>query len=122
MDPEIEAREIYVSNTWRRPPMVEITLLDGTTLHLPARVQRRRGGSVPPPGADLSEGLTARDLIVALRARTEGADARAVLGEDLRWEPLFAALVSLLMRKGLIADWEFIDEFRRVNTFRAGKK
>ena len=83
MDPEIEAREIYVSNTWRRPPMVGITLLDGTTLQLPARVQRRRGAV--PSGADLSEGLTACDLILSLLAPAEGADARAVLGEDLRW-------------------------------------
>ena len=121
VDPEIEAREIYVSSTWRRPPMVEITLLDGTTLQLPARVTRRRGASIPPAGADVSEGLTARDLIRALRARAEGADARAVLGEDVRWEPLFASLLSLLMRKGLIADWEFIDEFRRVTAARAAK-
>jgi len=100
--------------------MVEITLLDGTTLQLPARVPRRRGASIPP-GADVSEGLTARDLIRALRARAEGADARAVLGEDVRWEHLFAALLSLLMRKGLIADWEFIDEFRRVTARRPFK-
>ncbi|WP_394825953.1 hypothetical protein [Pendulispora albinea] len=121
VDPEIEAREIYVNTEWRRPPMVEITLLDGTTLQLPARIARRRGGAGGPAGADLSEGLTARDLIRALRARAEGADARAVLGEDLRWEPLFAALLSLLMRKGLIADWEFIDEFRRVTAAKKSK-
>lgn len=111
-DPEITAHEIEIPR--RRMPMVSLTLLDGSTIQLPARTARKKGDSVPPPGADLSEGLTARDLIRALRAVTEGADARAVLGEDVRWEPLFAALLSLLLRKGVIADWEFIDEFRKL--------
>ena len=41
-----------------------------------------------------------------------GEDASDVLPDD-RWEPLFASLLSLLMRKGLIADWEFVDEWNK---------
>jgi type IV pilus assembly protein PilB len=41
-------------------------------------------------------------------------DASEILGTEPRWEALFAALLSVLLRKGLIADWEFIEEFRKV--------
>lgn len=33
--------------------------------------------------------------------------------EDGAWEPLVAALLSVLMRKGLLADWEFVDEWKK---------
>ena len=56
--------------------------------------------------------LTTRDLVSALVARSQGKDVSAVL-TDGRWEPLFAALLSLLMRKGLIADWEFVEEWNK---------
>ena len=29
-------------------------------------------------------------------------------------EALFSALLSIMLRKGLIADWEFIEEFRKI--------
>lgn len=89
--------------------MVSLTLLDGTTIQLPARGKSKRpsqSGEVDP--------LTARDLVSALRAVTHGANAEEILGEDPKWEAMFAALLSLLLRKGLIADWEFIEEFRSV--------
>lgn len=89
--------------------MLSLTLLDGTTIQLPARGRSKRpsqSGEVDP--------LTARDLVSALRAVTHGASAVEILGEDPKWEAMFAALLSLLLRKGLVADWEFIDEFRKV--------
>jgi hypothetical protein len=58
--------------------------------------------------------LTARDLVAALGAVSHGADASEVLGDDARWEKLFAALLSLLLRKHLIADWEFVDELKNI--------
>jgi type IV pilus assembly protein PilB len=58
--------------------------------------------------------LTARDLISALRAVAHGADASEILGTEPRWEALFSTLLSILLRKGLIADWEFIEEFRKI--------
>ena len=64
-----------------------------------------------PPKPD---GLTARDFISALRASSHGADASEVLGEHAQWEPVVAALLSILLRKGLIADWEFIEELRKI--------
>jgi type IV pilus assembly protein PilB len=108
--PQIEAREISMPAPRRRKGrMVTLTLLDGTKVNLPARSS--------PPGSSAQETpaeLTARDLIAALRAVSHGADATEILGEKPRWEPLFAALLELLLKKHLIADWEFVEEFRRV--------
>jgi hypothetical protein len=32
---------------------------------------------------------------------------------DAHWETMFAALLTLLMRKGLVADWEFVEEWSK---------
>jgi hypothetical protein len=58
--------------------------------------------------------LTARDMVAALRAVAHGADASEILGDKARWEPLFAALLELLLKKHLIADWEFVEEFKKI--------
>ena len=87
----------------RGPRMVSLTLLDGTTLSLPAA-----------KGRSAEHGLTARDYVSALRAAAHGADASEILGEQPRWEPVVAALISILLRKGLIADWEFVEELRKI--------
>jgi hypothetical protein len=110
--PEVEAREIAVPGK-RGPRMVALTLLDGTSLQLPARPRRRSEPAPPLPGG-LSEQLTSRDLIAALRAHSHGADVSEILGDDVHWEAMFAALLSVLLKKGIIADWEFIDELRKV--------
>lgn len=86
------------------PKMVALTLLDGTTITLPAK-KKKEG----PPDA-----LTARDIVSALRATAHGADASEILGDQVRWEPIVAALLSILLRKGLIADWEFVEELRKI--------
>lgn len=106
-DPEIEAKVISVPKPKKgaRAKMISLTLLDGTTIQLPAR---------PGLAKSSEEGLTARDLVSALRAVTHGADASEILGENPKWEALFAALLSILLKKGLIADWEFIEELRKV--------
>lgn len=116
--PLIEAREITMPTARKRSGrMVTLTLLDGTTVNLPARdvasQQEPNGaGTVPVPlgGND----LTARDLIAALRAVSHGADASEILGNEARWEALFAALLSVLLKKHLIADWEFVEEYKKV--------
>ncbi len=69
--------------------------------------------SDPPAPDDSVQGLTARDLVLALRVVANGADASEVLGNNVRWEALFSALLSLLLKKHLIADWEFIDELKK---------
>ncbi len=51
--------------------------------------------------------------MAALRAVAHGADASAVLGDDSRWEAMFAALLSLLLKKHIIADWEFVEELHK---------
>jgi type IV pilus assembly protein PilB len=106
--PEIEAREITVGK--RGPRMVALTLLDGTSLTLPARPRRK---SEHPP-AGISDQLTSRDLISALRALSHGADVSEILGDNVHWEAMFAALLSILLKRGIIADWEFVDELRKI--------
>lgn len=107
--PEIEAREITPKKRQPSIPMVEVTLLDGTTIQLPAR----RGRAPSQPASSETE-LTARDLVSALRAVAHGADAQEILGEAPRWEPIVATLLSLMLRKGLVADWEFLEEYRKI--------
>jgi hypothetical protein len=110
--PQIEAREVSMPapKLGRKRKMVTLTLLDGTQVNLPAR--RKREPSNPAP-KDATE-LTARDMVAALRAVAHGADATEILGENACWESMFSALLSLLLKKHLIADWEFVDEFRKV--------
>jgi type IV pilus assembly protein PilB len=110
----------------RAPRMVALTLLDGTTIPLPAK-RRQRAEPAPdleaprpppvrsePPGPDEAQGLTARDLVAALRAVAQGADGSEVLGSNERWEAMFAALLSLMLKKHLIADWEFVEELKNL--------
>ncbi len=115
-DPVIEAREIEIKPKFGGP-MLAITMLDGTTIRLPQRRKRREPApdEDAPPMSEASSGLTARDLVAALRAVSQGNEAAGnVLADDAKWEKLFAALLSLLLRKGLIADWEFIEELRKM--------
>ena len=95
--------------------MVTLTLLDGTKLNLPARSSRPPAVRGETKGSDDGASpLTARDLVAALRAVSHGADASEILGADARWEPLFAALLELLLKKHLIADWEFVAEYKKI--------
>ena len=104
-----------------RPRMISLTLLDGTSISIPApgKKQPSRPDSTakadsPGPEVVVSDQLTARDLVSALRAVSHGVDASEILGTEPRWEALFSALLSILLRKGIIADWEFIEEFRKI--------
>lgn len=96
--------------------MVALTFLDGTTINLPAGGGRASsakavGPSNEEPGAAGGQ-LTARDLVDALRAVAQGKDA-GVLGENVRWEAMFAALLSLLLEKQVILDSEFVEEYEK---------
>ena len=86
------------------PKMVTLTLLDGTTIRLP---QKKKKGIAKPDQA-----LTAKDFVQALLAKAEGADVSDILPDD-GWETLFATMLSLLLKKRLIADWDFVDELSR---------
>lgn len=92
------------------PKMVTLTMLDGTEITLPAAPRKPRHGR---PSIGPSNELTARDLIEALRAQAGGADVSEVLGKGVSWESMFAALLSLLLKKHLVHDWEFVRELRR---------
>jgi type IV pilus assembly protein PilB len=100
-----------------RPRMISLTLLDGTSISIPGPPKRGSKPEIPVPqgeGGAMSDQLTARDLVSALRAVAHGVDASDILGTEPRWEAMFSALLSILLRKGLIADWEFIEEFRKI--------
>ncbi len=96
----------------RGAAFLTLTLLDGTQVRLPSpgAKKKRKTDEAEEPRAE--RGLTTRDLIHALAARAAGEDVSKVLPDDA-WEPLFAALLSLLVKKGLIADWEFVDEWKK---------
>jgi len=119
--PQIEAHEIPLPPRGKGPRMVTLTLLDGTKVNLPAKsaaMPKPRLPSDPPATeAPVAEGaagkLTARDLVAALRAVSNGADASEILGESVRWEAMFSALLSLMLKKHLIADWEFVEEYKK---------
>lgn len=117
--PQIEAREISMPAPKKGGGrMVTLTLLDGTKVNLPAREAvapplEPKVPSLAPAPAEGNE-LTARDLIAALRAVAHGADATEILGNDVHWESLFSALLSVLLKKHLIADWEFVEEYKKV--------
>ncbi|MCC6668884.1 MAG: hypothetical protein IT375_34380 [Polyangiaceae bacterium] len=112
--PQISARDISLPPPKRGGgKMVAVTLLDGTTINLPAR-RARAAAPEEAEGDDHDDHLTARDLVAALRAVSHGADASEILGEHVPWEKLFAALLSVLLRKHLIADWEFVEEFKKI--------
>ena len=122
--PQIEAHEIPMPRRGKAQRMVTLTLLDGTKVNLPAKaapVKKQRLPSDPPateatesgPGRGAADGLTARDLVAALRALAHGADASEILGENVRWEAMFSALLSLMLKKHLIADWEFVEEYKK---------
>lgn len=95
-----------------RPKMVTLTLLDGTKVTLPARGSDDAGAEAH---------LTSRDLVQALMLLAEGKDVSAVL-PDARWEPLLATLLSLLLRKGLVADWEFVEEWKKLTGSRGSNR
>ena len=121
--PTIEAHEIPLPRrAGKGPRMVTLTLLDGTRVNLPAKsaaVKKKRLPSDPPakeeeaPASVAAEALTARDLVAALRAVAHGADASEILGENVHWEAMFSALLSLMLKKHLIADWEFVAEYKK---------
>jgi type IV pilus assembly protein PilB len=123
--PELHAEEReLLAPRKSRAKMFSLTLLDGTTISLPSPRNRRPStpgvaAEVPQslkavPTEEISDQLTARDLVSALRAVAHGVDASEILGTEPRWEAMFSALLSVLLRKGLIADWEFVEEFRKV--------
>jgi len=89
-----------------RPRMLTLTLLDGTTVKLPAPSQ-----SAEEPSQ--REHLTSRDLVQALLLHAEGKDVSEVL-PNAQWQTLFATLLSLLLKKGLLADWEFVEEWTKM--------
>jgi type IV pilus assembly protein PilB len=121
---QTDEKEVVVPRRGR-PRMISLTLLDGTTINIPGPPKKKQRSrphldqpdepdDAPESATPMSDQLTARDLVSAMRAVAHGADASDILGTQPRWEAMFSALLSILLRKGLIADWEFVEEFRKI--------
>ena len=115
----LPSRQLPPPKGGKSPQMITLTLLDGTQVTLPARRGRSRQSneSEPSPSSGVGHALTARDLVEALRAVAHGNDATDVLGREVEWEAIMGALLSMLLKKHLVADWEFVEEYER---FRKG--
>lgn len=141
-DLPFEGLEVIPPSSLRRAPApttktIQVTLLDGTILTLPARTSHQKPRfkrvveeattpaaplkkapeEVPDseaPVSDPRDQFTARDLVSALRAVSHGVDASEILGGNVKWEALFAALLSLMLKKQIIADWEFVEEYKKI--------
>lgn len=114
--PAVDVRQIAMPKPKKGAArrMVTLTLLDGSQVTLPARRPRLRAPSLPPAADNDADQLTTRDILSALRAKLHGQDASEVLGDHGRWEALVSALIAVLLKKHLIADWEFIDELKKL--------
>lgn len=71
---------------------------------------------VSHPPAEIKPEVTysARDLIAALRASAHGVDATELIGQQPKWEAILAALVALMLRRGLLDEQELIDEINKI--------
>jgi type IV pilus assembly protein PilB len=129
---------------YKRPTsgMLSLTLLDGTTLALPRRPKQDKKRAMAslvgsfkqetttprearrplsePPRELVDEhltgegGLTVRDILAALRAAAHGVDSTETLGRHAQWEAMMAALLAILVRKGLITEEELLEEMRKI--------
>ncbi len=99
-----------------RPRMVALTFLDGTTIQLPGLGDTPTPNAVAPAPAEapVPDTMTARDVIAALRAVAQGGEATQALGGKPQWEIIVAALLAAMLKKGVIADWEFVEELRKL--------
>ncbi|MEQ9075750.1 MAG: hypothetical protein RLP09_17980 [Sandaracinaceae bacterium] len=128
-DGEVEEDEGPTATPSIPPParpaggFLTLTLLDGTQVRLPSPGAKKAAAETEEEEKPAERGLTTRDLIHALQARAAGEDVSDVVAED-QWEPLVAALLSVLLRKGLVSDWEFVDEWKKQlrKVSRAAKK
>jgi len=106
-----EALERAAERAEVKQRMITLTLLDGTQVTVPAP-----GGQAGADRGAQPRRWTAHDLIAALGDTSGGGSLAEKLGEDVKWQKLFAALLSVLMKKHLIADWEFVEEYQKQKT------
>ncbi|MEM6961815.1 MAG: hypothetical protein AAF550_08755 [Myxococcota bacterium] len=88
------------------PKAMTLTFLDGTSVMLSNPQAHEEQPSAEEPS------LTVSELFQALVARDQGQEVSDVL-EGAGWERVSACLMKILIRKGLIAEWEFLEEWRR---------
>lgn len=108
----------------RSQRMVSLTLLDGTTLTLPARPGL--GAGAQGNGEDtetgdagaLSEGEAAAQAVLrilgALRAAAQKNSAAGSRGDPAQVEAVLAAILAALLKKHLVTEKEILDELREL--------
>ncbi|MBI5531537.1 MAG: hypothetical protein HY898_02405 [Deltaproteobacteria bacterium] len=81
----------------------------------PSRPSGAPGRMSQPPAEIVPQvEFTARDVVAALRAAAHGVDPTDILGVEPKWQAVLAALLSLMLRKGLIDEKDFVEELKKV--------
>jgi len=102
--PVLEVREVELPRNPAKGGAVQSgRLLDGTTIKMRADAKRRADVVEPARDASGEPEVTAAELLRGVARGAHGADAAEVLGSNLRWEKMMAAVLSLLIRKHLIS-------------------
>jgi hypothetical protein len=103
----------------RRPPVTLAEEAKGEKQSAETPAPSRPSGaparlSQPPAEIVPQVEFTARDVVAALRAAAHGVDPTDILGVEPKWQAILAALLSLMLRKGLIDEKEFVEELKKV--------
>lgn len=108
----------------RSQRMISVTLLDGTTLALPAQHGLSAAAPVEEAPAEakvetaIPEGDAAvnavREMVTLLQAAARRSNASASSGENARVEAVLAAIVSVLLKKQLITEREILEELSKM--------
>jgi hypothetical protein len=67
--------------------------------------------SIPPEWANLP--TTATTGLIALLRQAHRVDPVFALGDQARWESVVAAVIAVLVRKGLVTEEEILEELMR---------
>ncbi|HEY6561884.1 MAG TPA: hypothetical protein VI072_31665 [Polyangiaceae bacterium] len=111
--PQIETREITVPvRRAAAQRLVTLTLLDGTQVKVPAR---QRGVVAAVAAQKESKRTPELEALMTQLRSAAHASRSAAEGEPAPdWQPLFAALLSLLLKKRVINEQEFADELKKL--------
>jgi type IV pilus assembly protein PilB len=89
---------------------IALTLLDGTTIQIPTAAHRarmrRRAQDARSETHPAASGARVPSILAALKQATEGLSPEA---KAQRWEAIVSALITVLVRKGVLTEQELID-------------
>jgi type IV pilus assembly protein PilB len=99
-----------------KPKTIALTLLDGTTIQIPAgrnraRTRRALTGDNAPKPMDAEVAPQARSILKALELATAGLSAEA---RAQRWEAVVHALITVLVAKGTVTEREIAEALAKI--------